>query len=66
MSTKQKTIKQEVSINGIGLHTGEKSTVTFKPAEENHGFVFRRVDLDGKPTIKQIAILLLILQEEPL
>lgn len=36
---------------GIGLHTGQKSTITFKPAEENHGFKFKRVDLDGQPVI---------------
>lgn len=52
MSTKQKTIKQEVSLNGVGLHTGQKATVTFKPAAENHGFIFQRVDIEGKPTIK--------------
>ena len=52
MSTKQKTIKNSISLNGVGLHTGEKATVTFKSAPENHGFVFQRVDLDGKPTVK--------------
>lgn len=52
MSSKQKTIKQAVSLNGVGLHTGQKATVTFKPAPENHGYVFQRVDLDGSPTIK--------------
>lgn len=52
MSDKQKTIKQEVSLSGIGLHTGEKSTITFKPAKENHGYIFQRTDLEGKPTIK--------------
>ncbi|MBL4707537.1 MAG: bifunctional UDP-3-O-[3-hydroxymyristoyl] N-acetylglucosamine deacetylase/3-hydroxyacyl-ACP dehydratase [Flavobacteriales bacterium] len=52
MSTKQKTIKQSISLNGVGLHTGQKATVTFKPAVENHGFVFQRIDLEGKPTIK--------------
>lgn len=36
---------------GIGLHTGAKSTVTFKPASENHGFKFKRVDLQGQPVI---------------
>ena len=41
MSTKQKTLKQSVSISGVGLHTGEKATVTFIPAEENHGYVFQ-------------------------
>ncbi|MEX2380244.1 MAG: bifunctional UDP-3-O-[3-hydroxymyristoyl] N-acetylglucosamine deacetylase/3-hydroxyacyl-ACP dehydratase [Vicingaceae bacterium] len=52
MSTKQKTIKKEVSLKGVGLHTGKQSTVTFKPAAENHGYVFQRIDIDGKPTIK--------------
>lgn len=55
MSTKQKTIKQEVSLKGVGLHTGKFSTVTFKPAAENHGYVFQRVDIEGKPTIKADA-----------
>lgn len=51
MSDKQKTIKNEVSLSGIGLHTGEKVTLTFKPAPENHGYKFKRIDLDGQPTI---------------
>lgn len=52
MSSKQKTIKNSISLNGVGLHTGQKATVTFKPAAENHGFVFQRVDIEGQPTIK--------------
>lgn len=55
MSTKQKTIKNEVSLVGVGLHTGKKATVTFKPAEENHGFVFQRTDLDGMPLVNADA-----------
>lgn len=51
MSDKQKTIKNEVSLSGIGLHTGEKVTLTFKPAPENHGYKFKRVDIEGQPTI---------------
>jgi UDP-3-O-[3-hydroxymyristoyl] N-acetylglucosamine deacetylase/3-hydroxyacyl-[acyl-carrier-protein] dehydratase len=51
MSDKQKTIKNEVSVSGIGLHTGEKVTLTFKPAPDNHGFKFKRIDLEGQPTI---------------
>ncbi len=51
MSDKQKTIKNEVSLSGIGLHTGEKVTLTFKPAPENHGYKFKRVDLESQPTI---------------
>jgi UDP-3-O-[3-hydroxymyristoyl] N-acetylglucosamine deacetylase/3-hydroxyacyl-[acyl-carrier-protein] dehydratase len=55
MSTKQKTIKNEVSLIGVGLHTGQKATVTFKPADENHGFVFQRIDIEGKPLINADA-----------
>jgi UDP-3-O-[3-hydroxymyristoyl] N-acetylglucosamine deacetylase / 3-hydroxyacyl-[acyl-carrier-protein] dehydratase len=46
MIEKQKTIKTEFSIEGTGLHTGNKGTLTFKPAPENHGYKFRRTDLD--------------------
>lgn len=51
MSDKQRTIKHAVSISGVGLHTGEKVTLTFNPAPENHWYKFQRVDLDNKPTI---------------
>ncbi|GAB4131889.1 MAG: bifunctional UDP-3-O-[3-hydroxymyristoyl] N-acetylglucosamine deacetylase/3-hydroxyacyl-ACP dehydratase [Bacteroidia bacterium] len=51
MSKKQRTIQKPVSISGVGLHTGAKVTLTFHPAPENHGFKFRRTDLDGKPVI---------------
>jgi UDP-3-O-[3-hydroxymyristoyl] N-acetylglucosamine deacetylase/3-hydroxyacyl-[acyl-carrier-protein] dehydratase len=52
MSIKQKTIKKECSISGIGLHTGCKSTAVFKPAAINSGIVIVRVDLPGSPFIK--------------
>ena len=51
MSDKQRTIKHAVSISGVGLHTGEKVTLTFNPAPENHWYKFQRIDLDNKPTI---------------
>ncbi len=47
----QRTILNPVSISGVGLHTGEKCTMTFKPAPENYGIRFVRVDLGGKPEI---------------
>ncbi len=53
--TKQKTLQKEVSIEGIGLHTGEKVKMTFKPAPENYGFKFVRTDLEGKPEIEASA-----------
>ena len=37
------------------LHTGEDATLTLKPADANEGFVFRRVDLYGKPEIRPFA-----------
>jgi UDP-3-O-[3-hydroxymyristoyl] N-acetylglucosamine deacetylase / 3-hydroxyacyl-[acyl-carrier-protein] dehydratase len=45
MSDRQKTIKREFSIEGTGLHTGNRGILTFKPAPENHGYKFRRTDL---------------------
>jgi UDP-3-O-[3-hydroxymyristoyl] N-acetylglucosamine deacetylase/3-hydroxyacyl-[acyl-carrier-protein] dehydratase len=47
----QHTIKEEVRIDGLGLHTGMHCTLTFKPAEVNTGFVFKRIDLKNEPTI---------------
>jgi len=52
---KQKTIKQEISLTGVGLHTGKEVTLTFKPAPANHGYKFKRVDLEGQPTIAASA-----------
>ena len=51
MLVQQHTIKQPVSISGIGLHTGSISTMTFKPAPENYGIRFRRIDLGGSPEV---------------
>jgi UDP-3-O-[3-hydroxymyristoyl] N-acetylglucosamine deacetylase/3-hydroxyacyl-[acyl-carrier-protein] dehydratase len=51
MADLQKTLKSEVVIEGIGLHTGKKSTIRIKPAPENHWFKFQRVDLPDKPII---------------
>ncbi|WP_205966318.1 bifunctional UDP-3-O-[3-hydroxymyristoyl] N-acetylglucosamine deacetylase/3-hydroxyacyl-ACP dehydratase [Parapedobacter sp. SGR-10] len=51
MNAKQRTIKREISISGIGLHTGKSVTLTIKPAPENHWFKFRRVDLEDQPVV---------------
>ena len=40
----QRTLRQEVTFNGIGLHTGRHSTVTLKPASRDTGIIFHRVD----------------------
>ncbi|WP_325262135.1 bifunctional UDP-3-O-[3-hydroxymyristoyl] N-acetylglucosamine deacetylase/3-hydroxyacyl-ACP dehydratase [Flavobacterium sp.] len=52
---KQKTIKTEVSLTGVGLHTGKEVKMTFKPAPVNNGFTFVRVDLEGHPVIEADA-----------
>ncbi|WP_304065450.1 bifunctional UDP-3-O-[3-hydroxymyristoyl] N-acetylglucosamine deacetylase/3-hydroxyacyl-ACP dehydratase [Pedobacter glucosidilyticus] len=51
MNLRQRTIKSDISVSGVGLHTGAKVTLTFKPAPENHGYKFKRVDLPGQPII---------------
>ena len=51
MNVKQKTIKSEVSVKGVGLHTGANVTLTFCPAPDNHGFKFQRIDLPETPII---------------
>lgn len=55
MSKKQKTIQSEISLSGVGLHTGNNVTMTLKPAPINHGFTFVRVDLEGQPVIEARA-----------
>ncbi|MBG7612292.1 bifunctional UDP-3-O-[3-hydroxymyristoyl] N-acetylglucosamine deacetylase/3-hydroxyacyl-ACP dehydratase [Polaribacter sp. BAL334] len=55
MSKKQKTIQSEISLSGVGLHTGNNVTMTLKPAPINHGFSFVRVDLEGQPVIEAKA-----------
>ena len=49
---KQKTIKKELSLSGIGLHTAGKVSLKFKPADTDAGITFVRVDLPGAPLIK--------------
>jgi UDP-3-O-[3-hydroxymyristoyl] N-acetylglucosamine deacetylase/3-hydroxyacyl-[acyl-carrier-protein] dehydratase len=52
---KQTTIAKEVSLIGVGLHTGKNVTFTFKPAKANVGYAFVRVDLEGSPVIEADA-----------
>jgi len=53
--SKQQTIQKEISLSGVGLHTGQEVKLTFKPAPENHGFAFVRTDLEGQPIIQARA-----------
>ncbi|MBD3267328.1 UDP-3-O-[3-hydroxymyristoyl] N-acetylglucosamine deacetylase [bacterium] len=48
----QKTIAAEASISGVGLHTGQEATITFKPAEANTGIRFVRTDIPDHPVIE--------------
>lgn len=51
MTEYKHTIRSEVSYTGIGLHSGEISTIRFKPAGKDEGIVFIRVDLPDNPEI---------------
>ena len=51
MIVKQKTLANSFTIQGKGLHTGVNVTMNFLPAPENHGFKFKRVDLENQPII---------------
>ena len=51
MTDNQKTIKSAVTLEGIGLHTGEKTTLSILPAPANHGYKFQRIDIEGQPMI---------------
>ena len=55
MVVKQKTLAHSFQIEGKGLHTGVKVTMSFLPAPENHGFKFKRVDLEDQPIIEADA-----------
>ena len=51
---RQKTISKEISISGIGIHSGKKSQITICPAEVDSGINFQRIDLKEKPIVKAI------------
>lgn len=55
----QRTIAKEISLTGVGLHTGAQVKMTFKPAPENHGYKFKRIDLEGEPIIAADASLVI-------
>ncbi|RQW03467.1 MAG: bifunctional UDP-3-O-[3-hydroxymyristoyl] N-acetylglucosamine deacetylase/3-hydroxyacyl-ACP dehydratase, partial [Calditrichaeota bacterium] len=55
MEKKQRTIHSAISYTGTGLHTGSISTITFRPAPENHGIVFIRTDTNPSPEIPALV-----------
>ena len=48
----QQTISREISISGLGVHTGHAVTMIIKPAAPNTGINFQRIDVPAKPIIK--------------
>ena len=52
---KQRTIKREVSLEGVGLHTGNQVKLSFKPAPIDNGYTFVRTDIEGNPVIEADA-----------
>jgi len=55
MAEKQRTLKAPISFKGKGLHTGLEVNMTFKPAPDSHGYIFKRIDLPGQPIINALA-----------
>ena len=49
----QKTVKNPISIKGIGLHTGESVNMKINPADPNTGIVFKRIDLKNNNYINE-------------
>ncbi|MCT4587915.1 MAG: bifunctional UDP-3-O-[3-hydroxymyristoyl] N-acetylglucosamine deacetylase/3-hydroxyacyl-ACP dehydratase [Carboxylicivirga sp.] len=55
MTEKQRTINAPVTLKGTGLHTGVDVNFTLMPAPVNHGYKFKRIDLEGQPVIDALA-----------
>lgn len=55
MIERQTTLGKKVSIEGQGLHTGKKGTMSFLPAPAGHGIKFKRTDLEGQPVIDALV-----------
>jgi UDP-3-O-[3-hydroxymyristoyl] N-acetylglucosamine deacetylase len=51
----QKTIRKKTLVNGIGIHSGDPCTLTFRPAPPDTGVYFIRKDLPGSPSLKVTA-----------
>ncbi len=48
---RQRTVSTEISLDGIGVHSGQPASLTFRPAAAGAGIRFRRADLDGAPEV---------------
>jgi UDP-3-O-[3-hydroxymyristoyl] N-acetylglucosamine deacetylase len=47
----QKTIKDTIELEGVGLHNGIKANLLIKPAKANSGIIFKRIDIDAEKNI---------------
>ena len=52
MDLRQRTVADEVSCTGVGLHSGRKVKLTIKPAVPNSGITFERVDILPNCSVK--------------
>lgn len=52
---KQRTLKNNFILSGIGLHTGKNIHVNFLPAPDNHGLRIKRIDIEDSPIIPALA-----------
>lgn len=52
---KQLTLKEPFLVKGKGLHTGMDIEAHFKPAPADHGYKFKRTDIEGEPVIDAVA-----------
>jgi len=55
MVKQQQTLKRAVSFSGVGIHTGNKVNMTWKPAPVDHGIKFVRADLERRPAVEPLA-----------
>jgi len=62
---RQRTLRKECSYEGVGIHTGQRTRVTFKPAEPETGVLFVRADLPGAPSVPASIDQVLTSEETP-
>ena len=48
----QKTLKETITLHGVGLHNGKNVNLYLKPAEVNHGIKFKRIDIDSNNIVE--------------
>jgi len=52
MDLRQRTVAEDISCTGIGLHSGKKVNLTIKPAPPNSGIAFERIDISPGCRVK--------------